>query len=91
MIAPGNHWIYDSLRGAPLPGRSDFALRAGTPGTAFPTVFRKCANEPVGAILESPADADGIGKTAASRRRDVEGAVPYGFTKMSDKIRRGDH
>ena len=39
VIAPGNHWIYDSLRGAPLPGRSDFALRAGTPGTAFPTGF----------------------------------------------------
>ena len=56
VIAPGNHWIYDSLRGAPLPGRSDFALRAGTPGTAFPTVFRKCANESVGAIQESPAE-----------------------------------
>ena len=32
MIAPGNHWIYDSLRGAPPPGEAfGWYLVAGSP------------------------------------------------------------
>ena len=32
MIAPGNHWIYDSLRGAPPPGEAMGAAAPDTPG-----------------------------------------------------------
>ena len=62
MIAPGNHWISDSLRGAPPPGE---AMGAAAPETLFDKLNRNLGSGFLSEYAKSTETmAKGIGNWA---------------------------
>ena len=59
VIAPGNHWIYDSLRGAPPPGEAMGASRQ--------MVFCQSGRHPGRVSVQSDDENQGFGCFGSTR------------------------